>query len=274
MRNYSNKIALIKNSRGVYSLDASIGCSHGTSIDKRGCYYDCYAAKSAKLYGYDFSKTVFRFFENRKHLSKIIRQINNIKAGFIRIGTSGDPSEDWDHTINICRDIKRVNKDIVIITKHWNNLTDEHLKFLNTINVCINTSVSALDNPFLLKNALEQYKRIKSYCKSVLRIVSADFNLHNELGENLHNIQNDLFKNEDVIDTILRVNKNNKLVKDGIINIERIKFLGKKTYASKFNKKTYFGKCYNCVELCGVRINNENYVYDNKILIPKQLKLF
>jgi len=47
LRLYSDKIALIKNDRGVYSLDTSIGCSSGMAENKRGCYGECYAAKSA-----------------------------------------------------------------------------------------------------------------------------------------------------------------------------------------------------------------------------------
>ena len=273
MREYKTKISLTKNSRGIYSLDTSIGCSSGMSNNKGGCYGDCYAAKSAKLYGYDFGKTVFRGFENRKHETEIINKINKIKLDFVRIGTSGDPSEDWEHTINICRVISKANKEIVIITKHWTNLTDEHLKFLNTINVCINTSVSALDKPELIENCIAQYNRIKPYCRSILRIVSADFNLENQEGKRLSEIQHQLFKNEDTLDTVLRVGKRNKLVTDGVINIKQAKFLGKNATISKFNRKTYFGKCSTCIEMCGVKIENDQHKYTNKRFIPKQLKL-
>ena len=63
MREYSNKITRTQNDRGIYGIDHSIGCTSGMSENKRGCYNDCYAAKSAKLYGYDFSKTVLSYFE-------------------------------------------------------------------------------------------------------------------------------------------------------------------------------------------------------------------
>lgn len=273
-REYSNKISLTKNSRGVYCIDTSIGCSSGMLNNECGCYNDCYAAKSAKLYGYDFSKTVLRCFENRKHETKIISKINNIKLDFVRIGCSGDPSENWSHTIDVLKVISKANKEIVIITKHWTNLTDDHLVFLSTINVCINTSVSALDDTKLLNNSIEQYKRLKPYCRSVLRIVSADFNLQNDIGKLLSEIQHSLFKNEDTLDTVLRVSKNNKLIKDGIINVKKGLFLGKNTLMSKLNKKTYFGKCSTCHEMCGVKIKNDNYEYKNKRFLPKQLTLF
>lgn len=270
MRNYSGIISLNKNSRGVYTLDTSIGCHSGLKNNPKGCYNDCYAAKSSKLYGYDFSKTVLRYFESEYHRRQIVHEINNIKLDFVRIGNSGDPSENWEHTISILDKIKFINKQIVIITKHWTNLNLNQLGFLKGINVCINTSISALDEPELLSNSLNQYHILKNYCKSVLRIVSCDFNLENETGHKLHKIQVDLFKNENVLDTVLRVNKNNQLVKDGIINVKQSKFLGKKTMISKYNKKTYFGKCSTCLEMCGVNMGVENI----KLPISKQLNIF
>lgn len=269
MREYSNVISLNKNSRGVYTLDTSIGCKSGMENNKGGCYNDCYAAKSSKLYGYDFSKTVLRHFKDEYHRRQIVSEINNIKLGFVRIGNSGDPSENWEHTISILKGIQYCNKQIVIITKHWTNLTDEHLKFLNTINICINTSVSALDKPELLRKSLEQYERLKPFCKSILRVVSCDFNLDNITGHKFYKIQSELFKNENYLDTVLRVNKNNPLVKEGIINIKRGKFLGKNAMISKFNKKTYLGKCSTCKEMCGVNLG----AYENRKPIAKQLNL-
>lgn len=251
-----------------------MGCQSGMQNEHNGCYGDCYAAKSAKLYGYDFSMTVLRYFENRKHETKIVNQINKIPLDFVRIGTMGDPSENWEHCISIIKVIQRANKEIVIITKHWTILTDEQLEYLKTVNVCFNTSVSALDKPHIISRALEQFNRIKKYCKSLLRIVSCDFNLQNQTGLELSVIQKSLFKNSDVIDTILRVNKNNPLAKLGVINIKPAKFLGKKTHISKYNKKTYFGKCSTCTEMCGVRIDNPNYAYTDKRFLIKQQTLF
>ena len=274
MREYSNKISLTKNSRGIYSLDTSIGCSSGMANEIGGCYNDCYAAKSSKLYGYDFSKTVLRSFENEKHRQLIVSQINKVKLDFVRIGTSGDPSENWAHTINVLKCIDKCNKQIVIITKHWTLLTEEQLKYLSTINICINTSVSALDKPHLRQSCVEQYKRLKPYCKSILRIVSCEFNLTNDKGKELDKVQHELFKNEDTLDTVLRVNKRNDLVKNGIINVKETTFLGKKALVSKFNKSTYFGKCSTCHEMCGLNIKPENKIYPDKRGITKQLLLF
>lgn len=273
MREYSTKISLTKNSRGIYTLDPSIGCNSGMSNETAGCYNDCYAAKSSKLYGFDFSKTVLRDFEGEKHRRLILSQINKIKLDFVRMGTSGDPSENWHHTIKIIKAIEKCNKEIVIIAKHWNNLTDEQLEYFKTVNVCINTSVSALDKPHILNNGLLQHERLKPYCKSILRIVSADFNVNNLKGLELSKIQNELFKNTSVLDTVLRVNKNNRLAKDGVINVTESTFLGKKAIISKFKKSTYFGKCSTCHEMCGLNIKT-NYIYPEKRGTTKQLSLF
>ena len=103
-------------------------------------------------------------------------------------------------------------------------------------------------------NRLEQYERLKPYCKSVLRIVSFDFNKENEEGLEFSKIQERLFKNQNVLDTVFRSSKSNDLVKNGIINVKKSKFLGKNALISKYNKKTYFGNCKNCLEMCGVNI--------------------
>jgi hypothetical protein len=242
--------------------------------EKGGCYGDCYAAKSAKLYGYDFSKTVLRDFVNEKHRRKIVDGINRVKLDFIRIGTSGDPSENWQHTIKIIKGIENCNKQIVIITKHWTNLNQSQLDYLATVNVCINTSVSALDKPHLVKNSLAQYEILKRYCKSVLRVVSADFNLENETGHKLAKVQSELFKNENTLDTVLRLNKRNALVTDGVVKVSETTFLGKKALVSKFKPSTYFGKCSTCHEMCGLNIKPSIQQYPNKRGTIKQLKLF
>jgi hypothetical protein len=270
MRGYSNKISLTKNSRGIYSLDTIIGCNSGMANEVGGCYNDCYAAKSAKLYGYDFSKNVNRYFESEKQRLNIVKAINKIPLPFVRIGTSGDPSEDWQHTIDILEDIKTCNKEIVIITRHWHNLTDIQLEKIQSLNVCINTSISALDNEYVLNNCLAQYNRLKPFCKSVLRIVSCNFNLENSTGHRLFKIQKELFKNEAVIDTVLRVNNKNRFVKEGIIKVEKSKFLGKNALVSKYNKSTYFDKCSTCFEMCGVNVKTGK----DKKRSNVQLKMF
>ena len=46
MRKYSNKITLAKNSRGVWNIDPVMGCKSGLELDRKGCFSDCYAART------------------------------------------------------------------------------------------------------------------------------------------------------------------------------------------------------------------------------------
>jgi len=274
MKEYSSKISLIKNRRGIYCLDTTMGCKKGMSNEKGGCYNDCYASKSALRYGFNFNKTVLRFFENENHRRSIVNKINRIKLDFVRIGCSGDPSENWEHTINILKGIDKCNKQIVIITRHWTLLNQEQLFYLSTINVCINTSVSALDKSNLLKNSIEQYQRLKPYCKSILRIVSCNFNQENKIGKKYFQIQNELFDNEDTLDTVFRPSKNNKFILDNIINVSINKFMNSKIIISKMSKSVYTGMCGTCSEMCGINIQLKNKIHPDKPGIIKQLQLF
>lgn len=257
MREYSKYITLNRNSRGIYSLDTIFGCNSGLKHNNKGCYNDCYSARISKKYGYDFSKNVLRCFKNQKHIIKIIKDINNLDLPFIRVGSNGDPSENWEHTISILEKLKGIKKEIVIITRHWNELTLNQLNRISKLNICINTSVSALDESVLLNRCLFEHERIKPYCKSILRVVSCDFNIHNKIGLQKSLIQEELFKKYKVLDTVFRVFKSNELVKKGIINISKTKFLGKECYVSKYNRNTFFGKCTSCLEMCGVNIMQE-----------------
>ena len=252
MKEYKNTITLAKNGRGIWTLDPIMGCKTGLEKNSKGCFSDCYAARTARIYGYDFSKNVLRYFNNEKHLKSIINKINKLDFDFIRMGNSGDPSEDWEHTISILEKLKGINKEVVIITRHWNKLTINQLERISKLNVCINTSISPIDDD--LHSSIEQYEILKKYCKSILRCVSFDFNTKNSKGMEYSMVQDWVFNTYDVLDTVFRCSKSNPLYKDGIIRIKETKFLGKKCNISKFNRKTYFGNCDNCIEKCGVNM--------------------
>jgi hypothetical protein len=264
MKTYKNIISLSKNERGIWDLDTIKGCKSGLLENDKGCYNDCYAYKTAKRYGIDFSKSIERNFENEQHRNLIVKQIEKIDMPFIRIGCSGDPSENWEHTINIIKQIRENSqlslfdisskKQIVIITRHWNTLTNNQLKEISKYNICINTSVSALDNKRLIKKSLDEYNRLKYFCKSVLRIVSCDFNEDNLIGKEMAEIQRKLFKNELTIDTVFRPSSKNEFVLKGIINVKKMQFMNSKALISKFNKKAFIGKCQNCLEMCGLNV--------------------
>jgi hypothetical protein len=245
MKEYLNKISLSKNSRGVYDLDPFKGCSNGMGLNDKGCYGICYAAKIAKFRGYDFSKTVKRDFIDDKHLQKIGKKLSKIK--FIRLGVSCDPSFDWEHTINIIEKIRPFNKNIVIITKHWTNLTYKQCVRLK--GVTVNTSISALDSELQLDNRMFWYNKLKEFCNSVLRVNTADFN-----DIKLKELQDKLLNNDKVIDNILRFSIGHDLASNSIINVKKHKFLGTEVYASKHKEDTYFGFCKDCKDQCGIDI--------------------
>ena len=264
MKTYKNIISLSKNERGIWDLDTIKGCNSGLLENAKGCYNDCYAFKTAKRYGIDFSKSIERYFENETHRNLIVKQIEKIDMPFIRIGCSGDPSENWQHTINIIKQIKEnsqlslfdisSNKQIVIITRHWKKLTNEQLDYISKYNICINTSVSALDNDYLIENSLIQYERLKPFCKSVLRVITCDFNEKNNIGLKKSEIQRKLLKNKNVIDTVFRPSSKNEFVINNIINVKKMAFMKSKALVSKYNKKTFLGKCNNCIEMCGLNL--------------------
>lgn len=250
MKTYSDKITLVKNSRGCWDLDPIKGCKYGMRTNPNGCYDSCYAARLAKISGIDFSRSVKRYFKSANHLQNIVNKIANIDLPFIRLGTSGDPSEDWEHTLDICDKIKPAGKKIVVITKHWWTIPDWLLDKL--CGIYVNTSVSALDSDEQIAQRLKQYERLKGFCYSILRVNTCDFNTSNIEGELLGKIQTRLLNNDNVLDTILRFSKEHRLVKAGIVNVNLTQYLKSKVYASVNNNKTYFGFCGDCPELCGI----------------------
>jgi len=266
MKTYKDEITIAKNKRGCYILDTVKGCSGCNKLHPKGCYDNCYAQNIASRYGFNFSSTVKRDFKrdteqlylfgfkDQKHESEIISQIKEIDMPFVRIGEMGDPSEDWEHTINICEIIAQSGKPIVIITKHWKSIPSQLLSSVSRLNLCINTSVSALDDTYELDYRIEQYERLKPYCKSVLRIVTCDFNRRTKQGYIKGAIQDAMLRKDKVVETVFRPNKNNSLVINKIINVKKVKFLKSYVLASVRDDKTYFGECKNCPEMCGINL--------------------
>jgi len=251
---YSNYISLVKNKRGVYDFDTTKGCKSGLKYNLRGCYEECYAAKISKAYGMEFNITSVRKFKDFKHLELILYELDNIDIPFVRIGVSGDPSENWENTLQIIKLIKGCDKKIVIITKHWKTLTATQLVKLSKLDVCVNTSVSALDDLSLTRHRLIQYEILKNYCNSILRIVSCDFNRNNLTGLYLGQLQDYLFEHGKTIDTVFRTSVKNKWVRSDIVKVAKKRFLEQKQYISKFNKNTFIGYCDKCPEMCGINL--------------------
>jgi len=266
MKKFRNKISLAKNSRGCWILDTVKGCAICQDKKPLGCYDNCYAIGIANRYGMDFSNPVKRDFgkdtsqfflfdiEDEMHLNQIVRGIEKIDMPFVRIGEMGDPSGDWEHTISVCGLIAQAKKPIVIITKHWEVIPDFMLGKINGIDLCINTSVSALDSNDEIQHRIEQYERLKQYCKSVLRVVTCDFNTDNKEGFEREVMQQYLLSFDSVIETVFRPSKDNRLVIEGVINTKKVQFLGSRMLASMRNEETFLGYCNECPDMCGVNV--------------------
>lgn len=265
MKTFKSTIALVRNSRGCYILDTVKGCSI-VNTQPNGCYDDCYAKSIADRYRLNFGKTVARQFtddaptsqvplfdfKDNEHLTRIIREIRSIPMPFVRIGEMGDPSWDWRHTLSVCEQIKPAGKPIVIITKHWAHIHDDLLPLL--AGICINTSVSALDDPEDTAERLAQYHRLKAHCHSVLRIVSCEFDESNDEGRTRSAAQRALFDNENTLDTVFRPSKSNSFLARGVIKVVETRFLRKpRVLASVYNPATYLGHCSTCPDMCGVK---------------------
>ena len=271
MKDYKEAITLNKNSRGCYILDTIKGCPGGSLYTGKGCYGACYAKNIADRYGFDFGNLKTRSFQNKTdqlylfgltdktHTAKILKQIRAADMPFIRIGEMGDPSLDWEHTIDICNEISPAGKPIVIITKHWKEIPDYLLPNISKLNICVNTSVSALDDDGDIDYRLAQFTRLKSVCNSVLRIVSCNFNTANVDGLDRYLVQQELFKYTPYIDTVFRPNHNNYFVEKGIIKISKVKFLRSMVQASVYNKNTYMGDCQYCPDMCGINSCTHNH---------------
>lgn len=244
MKKYLSKITLSKNNRWIWDLDPLKGCTLWMKHNKQWwCYWVCYAKNLAKFRWYDFDNAVRRYFINKRHLETIWEQLKQIK--FVRLWVNCDPSEDRDHTIDIVEKIKPYIENIVIITKHWNILTNAQLERLAWVH--INTSISAIDTFKQIDQRLWQYERLKKKCNSILRV-----NTFNFIDEKFKNLQNDLLNNEKVINNIMRIPQSHPLVRANLVTVEKVKFLNSYTYASINDKTVFFWHCDDCKEQCWV----------------------
>ncbi len=264
MKVFNGKIAMQTNSRGCDIVDTVKGCSVCSTEKPLGCYDNCYAKMIADRYGLDFTNPIKRSFDtdidqimlfdfvSSSHINEVVRKIRSSKMPFVRIGEMGDPSEDWEHTLNMCGVISMSGKPIVIITKHWKVMSDSQVEMLRELNITVNTSISALDSEQEIDHRLNQYHRLSKYCNSVLRVVTCNFNTSDEKGYELDSVQDWLLDNPRVIETVFRPSLTNKLVTNKVINVERIRFLGSTANASIRKPSTFMGYCTNCPDMCGV----------------------
>jgi hypothetical protein len=170
-------------------------------------------------------------------------------ASWYRVGTFGDPSHDWENTIKVCELLKYTKKLPVIVTKHWQEISEKQLLRFKKIGAVFNTSVSALDTDSEIQQRTAQIKRIKNAgMKSICRVVTCNFSKTNHK-------QKWLLSLNPIIDTPLRVSKSNKMVLSGEIIAEKNKnAIGGGKTLSMHNKNIYIGHCKNCPDQCGINL--------------------
>ena len=264
MKTFNGVLTLNKNSRGCYILDTVKGCGVCRDEKPMGCYDNCYAKRIADRYRFDFGETVTRKLDtddgqnylfdvrDQHHIGQLVKQVKNASMPFIRIGEMGDPSYDWNYTIDVCEKLAVAGKPIVIITKHWNTIPDDLIDRIAELDICINTSISALDHNYEIYNRRIQYERLKSCCKSVLRVVTCDFNIGCQEGLDAEIMQEYLLGMENVVETVFRPDKENRLILEGVINVKRVHFMGSKCLASMRSDDIFLGYCNQCPDMCGL----------------------
>lgn len=257
------------NRKGVLDVDTVKGCSLGMSAyPAGGCYGECYALKTAALYGFNFSVSVSRQFMGREHKGTIIKEMNRHAVGWYRIGTAGDPCHDWTHTVAICWALWHTQKVPVIITKHWVALTDDQIEKLRRLRAVVNTSVSGMDTDQELRLRVGQSERLRlAGVKSVLRIVTCHYG-ESAWARACQEKQDYLLSLVPVIDNPLRARKSNPRVVNGDILLTRIPgAVGGGKLVSVNSPFTYLGTCRDCPDQCGVDprgISNMEREYQNE----------
>ena len=143
LKKYNPHLSASLNRKGVLDVDTVKGCEIGTATyPDGGCYGLCYAYKTAKLYGYNFNKSISRKITNCKRVD-IEKKVKRHNLPWFRTGNMGDPSHDWDNTVYICEWLGKF-KTPVVVTKHWVEMLDSHAAALRKCGAVINTSITRL----------------------------------------------------------------------------------------------------------------------------------
>jgi hypothetical protein len=252
-RRYLPFLTVAENGKGVLDVDTVKGCTLGmAAYPDGGCYGECYANKTATRYGIDFTASVSRVL-TRSRFAECFDAVKNYSSTWYRIGTAGDPSHDWEHTISVCEQLRHTGKIPVIITKHWLPLSDDQLPRLKSLSAVINTSVSGLDTDHELQHRLGQMARLEAAgVRSVARVVSCSSGL-SDWAKSCREKQEHLLSLPNRIDNPLRATKANKRVTSGDIILTRQDgSIGGGKMVSLHSPDIYLGTCDRCTDQCGV----------------------
>ena len=245
------------NRKGVLDVDTVKGCSIGMAKYVNGCYGDCYAAKTARMYGIDYSVSV-----SRKpipgRLLRVLTAVAKHTASWYRVGVAGDPSHDWENTTTVCELLQYAKKTPVIVTKHWITATDEQLQRLAAVDAVFNTSTSGMDTGAEIEHRATQINRIADLgMRSINRVVTCRFG-NSRWAKDCSEKQEFLLAFQRVIDTPFRTTAKHLRVQSGdIILTRRSDSVGGGSHmVSVWNDGVYLGTCADCPDQCGVtRIN-------------------
>lgn len=253
VRLYRNVLTADVNEKGVLDVDTVKGCTAGMNARPgTGCYSGCYAAKIARFRGIDFSRAVTREIGGSANARKIERAVRAAPEGFFRVGTMGDPSHAWEHTVRVIEWLAPLAVP-VIVTKHWLVATDGQFSRLVATGTVLNTSVSALDTPAELRHRERQIARYAALGGvSVARVVSCDFDTSTEEGARMAGVQARLFTLAPTLDNPLRVPRTHDLVRRGIIRVAAVLDINTLRTMSVVNPATYVGHCSSCPDKCGL----------------------
>lgn len=252
-RIYRPVLSALENQKGVMDVDTVKGCAGGMSAyPGAGCYGECYAAKTAKRYGIDFSVSVPRRIPSVGGAA-ILRAVSQYGANWYRVGTAGDPSHYWGHTADVCEWLSVTRKTPVIITKHWRTMPACVAKRLSALGAVVNTSTSGLDTEAETAHRVGQIFRLKGLgLTSVCRVVTCKFG-DTEWARERRARQEYLLSLKPVIDNPLRLSKNSPRVASGDILIDRHdESAGGSKFVSLHSRGVYLGTCNGCPDQCGV----------------------
>jgi len=244
------------NRKGVLDVDTIKGCTLGMqAYPDGGCYGECYAARTAARYGRDFTKSICRQWTGIDHRSTIIRAMMKYPAQWYRVGTFGDPSYDWTHTIAILRELRWTKKVPVIITKHWRTLSEKHISDLVWLSAVMNTSVSGLDTDEEIAHRVGELDRLRAAgIKSVCRVVTCDYGT-SEWSRRCKEKQDYLLSLEPTIDNPLRISTDNpRLLSGEIAAIKRADSIGGGKLVSLHRDSIHLGGCRSCPDQCGADV--------------------
>ena len=273
LQRYGSVLTVSENGKGVIDIDTVKGCTLGmAAYPDGGCYGECYAAKTAALYGFDFAASVGRQFHGREHRDTLIKRLLDMSGAWYRVGTAGDPCHDWKHTIAIIQALRFAGKVAVIVTKHWLPLNDDQIERLLRLGAVVNTSVSPLDTDREIEYRVGQLTRLRAAgLRSVARVVTVQPG-DTTLGRSLSEKQAYLLSLAPVIDNPLRARSTNPLVANGDILLRRVRgAIGGGALVSRHIITTYLGKCGNCPDRCGVTREEETMASRQKTIVQHEL---